>query len=607
MQTTIGSLMLNNLLPEDLHDHSKSYNKKELVNLLKRIGASHPESYGEIVKKIKDLGDAFAYLEGSSFSFADLAPISTNDIFKKYQPLLNKAQKEPNKVKRLDMYREINLKIENDINERVKKDIEAKKNNRFLKWTAIGAKGGPNNIRQMFYSSGNQVDVRDQLYPHMAMKNFSEGLAPSDYFISGLGARKGIVSSFISVRDPGAFAKELYTLNNEMVTSTIDCGTRRGKELPVGSPDALDRCLLEDVGGFKRNTLVTSSLMDALKKSHHTIIKVRSPLYCEAPHGVCSMCVGLLENGKMSPVGDSVGLRSSQSMTEKLTQMALSAKHTGGVVGKRSPFETIKQLMHVPENFPGGAVLSQDSGHVDKIESQPDGGTKVWIGSTPHYLLPSHEVVVKKGDKVEKGDSLSDGLVNPKELVELKGMDAGREYLSHILNQTYKESGNNGHPKVYETVVRGILNIGKVEDPGDHPFMPDELVKWNSVQDRTKKTIYRATPDQSLGFRLHDEIPELELKKDHQVSYTDINKMKAKGIGGVNVYMKPMVVKPVMMGTERAALVKNDTLSNLGFRFLKEQLKENISLGRGSNIHSYDPIPAYVYGAEFGKGEEGRF
>jgi len=167
--------------------------------------------------------------------------------------------------------------------------------------------------------------------------------------------------------------------------------------------------------------------------------------------------LGLLEDGRMAPIGDTVGLRSAQSMTEKLTQMALSTKHTGGVVGKKSPFEKLKQLMHVPENFSGGAVLSQHDGQVGAINKLADGGHHIMVGDFAHYIQPNQEIQVKKGQTIGKGDSLTDGLINPKELVDLKGMDAAREYLANEMRLTYEQSGNAGHPKVFETVVRGIL------------------------------------------------------------------------------------------------------------------------------------------------------
>lgn len=607
MITSAGSILINAQLPEDLQDHQRIINKKELKKLLKDVGYKDPLSYGTTTKRLKDMGDQQAYLDGCSFKWSDLAPIDTSHVFKKYQGQLNKSSQIPNEVERLDATRQINMKIEGELNDITNEHI--KKGQGFTKWVELGVKGNPNNIRQMLVASGNQVDLREQVYPHMSKNSYSKGLNPSDYFVSALGARKGIVNSFISVRDPGAFAKELYTLTNEMVITDHDCGTLKGKSyhIPQEQALAIDRLLLEPAGNQKRNDLVTASSIDHLVKMGVKEIKVRSPLYCQAPQGVCSMCVGLLEDGRMAPIGDTVGLRSAQSMTEKLTQMALSTKHTGGVVGKKSPFEKLKQLMHVPENFSGGAVLSQHEGQISSINKLADGGHHIMVGDFAHYIQPNQEIQVKKGQTIGKGDSLTDGLINPKELVDLKGMDAAREYLANEMRLTYEQSGNVGHPKVFETVVRGILNLGEVVDPGDHPHMPGEIVKWNSVQALTRPQVFSGPPSACLGYRLFEDVPQIGAKKNDMVDNKVLDECRKKGIQLLKVWQRPMKVNPIMMGTERAALIKNDVLSNLGFRFLKDQLRENIALGRSSNLHSYDPIPAYAYGAEFGQGEQGRY
>ncbi len=159
MNTTAGSILINEHLPEDIRDHSRVYNKRALRDMLSDVGRLHPHLYGPITKAVKDLGDIHAYHEGSSFSFDDLAPQSSAHIKKKYEGRYKAAKKEKDEVKRNDMLRDINMDLEGEINGEVAESL--KKPTRFNLCTSIGAKGGPANVRQMFWSSGNQVDVKN--------------------------------------------------------------------------------------------------------------------------------------------------------------------------------------------------------------------------------------------------------------------------------------------------------------------------------------------------------------------------------------------------------------------------------------------------------------
>lgn len=602
--TTVGSILINSVLPPTSRDYEKPMGAKEMKGALMHVAQNHPAMYGQVAKSLKDLGDLHSYLEGSSFSFDDAKPQDTSEIFKKYDGAFHKTRSIEDTNKREHAQRAINTEIEKEINTLVEKDM-ATNPTRIHKWSTIGGKGNKNNIRQMFYASGNQLDVTNKVLPYMSRSNFSAGLSPSDAFISATGARKGIVESFISVRDPGALGKEFFMLTNSMITTEHDCGTKEGMVIPVSSSDALDRHLAKDVGVFKRNDVVTHVVQAQLTKAGVKSIDVRTPLKCLAKHGVCSMCLGIMHNGKLSPIGDTVGLYSSQALTEKLTQMALSAKHTGGVVGKVPSFQIVKQLLHVPENFPNGAVLAQQAGTIHKIDELPDGGKRLWIGTQSHYVLPKVELKVKRGDNVGKGDSLSDGLINPAEIVRLKGMDAGRAQLAKGLQETYAGAGIAGQAKVFETVARAILCLGEVADPGDHTqFNIGDKVNWDANRPYRETQHATMSPKEAVGWRLTTDHPRLHMKAGDMLTPDHLHLFA--GMGDINVYKKPAIIEPKMWGTERAAIYGGDWISNLGFRFVKDQLKENVATGSGVDLNSNRPIPNYVMGT-IGHGRNGNF
>jgi DNA-directed RNA polymerase subunit beta' len=345
-------------------------------------------------------------------------------------------------------------------------------------------------------------------------------------------------------------------------------------------------------------------MQDDLVKKGVKNVEVRTPLNCNAPEGVCVFCFGLKEDGQLPVLGDAVGIRSSQALTEPLTQLALSAKHGGGVLKKKKPaFLKLRQLMHAPENFPDGATLSLENGTISKIEKSPDGGKKIFVNDKMHYVQPNVQVYAKVGDKVEKGHVLSDGLVNPKQLVDLKGVVAGREYMSNVIRSTYAENGFHGHPKIFETVSRSLINHGRVEDPGDHPLVPEQIVRWNQFQTATQKMSQTLDGVNAVGWRLSQDTNGL--RKDTLI--TDDNVDKVAHMKSLSVYKNPIKMKPFMLSSERSALHKDDFISSMGYRNIKQIMEQAVSEMQSAPLHTYNPITPYVHGRSFGQGPEGKY
>lgn len=603
MLTTLGSILVNSHLPEGLKDHSRVLDKKGVMNIITQVGLHHAKDYGTIVKNLKDLGDKHSTLLGSSFSLADFAPKDVSHIYAQHQTAFNTAQNLKNENDRDNAMRAINIQIEGEINKNVQDDLK-KDDNRFLAWGKSGAKGGVPNFRQMLYSSGNQVDVKEELVPHMSKKSFAEGLAPSDFYITSTGARKGVVGSFLSVRDPGAFSKELLASANDLVVTSHDCGTTEGQEYGTHDSAALDRCLARDTGSFKRNDVINSLMQDNLSRQGIHSLVARTPLHCHARDGLCACCEGVLEDGKFSPIGDPIGVRMSQALAEPLTQMALGSKHGGGVLQKAKPaFQKLRQLLHAPENFPDGAVLSIAKGQVQRVEDAPDGGKRVYVNGAMHYVTPKAPVVVKPGDFINRGDMLADGMINPKELVDLKGILAGRQYLSKVMQDTYLENGRAGHPKVFETLARSVINHGLVHDPGDHDYLPEQVVLWNQNEHNTKLQEMNMHPTNAVGWRLKNDVNGVKAGTlIHPDNMDRLGHMKE-----ISVYKNPAEIKPFMVSTEQAALHKNDFLAAMGYRNIKQVLEKAVSNFESVPIHSYSPISSYALGSSFGLGEHGKF
>lgn len=615
MITTVGKLMLDKALPAGVRP-SGVVNKSGLAAMLKKIGEHHPERYAELVGKIKDVGNAAAYFSGTSFTIDDLKPETEmrDEAFKKHEhdlrAIYQLGAEKPhlrNNPEYLKKKIQVLSAIESHVNGGVKKLIEEPKTN-ITKWVAAGAKGDAAMARQMIGMSGLNVDVANRMVPEIARNSFSEGLSPIDFHVHANGARKGVVLTYTAVQAPGAFAKELNALASDMVISQIDCGTRRGRSVSTTGADCLDRFLAEDVPGVAHaGELITPVLKDRIAHKKPTVM-VRSPLFCQARNGLCAHCFGLNENGRIPAMGEHVGMKAAQALTEPLTQLALNNKHAGGVVtAGKSPLEQILQFMHAPKNFANAATLSRVSGAVKSVEPAPAGGFFVKVQDQKHYVPPDRELVARVGQVVARGDALSSGVPHPGEVIEHKGMDHGREYFADGLRQVYGESGIKGHAKVFETVSRSIVNLGQVLQPGDTGHVPGDMVHWNTIQEKLDQQKRIKMPvGQAAGHILaseHGGLPDF-----HLLTPKSISALRSKSIHEVEVFHPDsVVVKPILLGTERASLHKGDWMANLAFRFLTPTFKENVATGATSDIHGYNPFSAYAYGAEFGKGEGGRF
>jgi DNA-directed RNA polymerase subunit beta' len=614
MITTVGQMMVQDALPASVRTNAV-IDKGGLGRLLKQVADKEPKRYGEIVGKLKDIGNFSAFITGTSYSLDDLAPETgmRDQLFKKHgrelEALRKEIAKDPSRANHPEM-----LKRKAAVFSRIEEDMNAhmgellKTPNGLTGWVASGAKGDKSMLRQMVGMTGLNVDVAGRLVPEIARNSFSEGLSPIDHLVHANGARRGVVNTYTSVREPGAFAKELNTISADMVITQADCGSSDGVVLAPDHPDALDRCLGQDVPGIAhKNDIWTPSLAEAARKKQTGNLVFRSPLHCHAHEGVCARCFGLNEEGRLPPVGEHVGLKAAQAITEPLTQLALNTKHTGGVIGAgKSPFQQIMQMMHAPKNFTGAATLARVGGAVTAIEEAPAGGHQVTVAGVVHYVPPDFAVVARRGQVLRRGDALSEGQLHPAEVVEHRGMDEGRRQFAAGVQKLYADAGIRGHGKIFETIARGVLNLGQVVQPGAHEFVPGEVVHWNAVAPLMKEPLESVPLWKSEGRILADDHGPA---RHYQVVTPRLLKdMEAAGHQDVTVYRKnALVVQPVMMGTERAALHKGDWMANLGFRFLGSRFKENAATAAVTNIHGWNPFPAYAAGSEFGKGPGGRF
>ncbi|RUM30075.1 MAG: hypothetical protein DSY42_05110 [Aquifex sp.] len=557
-------------------------NPKELKQKLKELWEKDPQKFGDVVTKLKELGDRISTEAGFTISLDDLEPVhelkpKTDDI--------NKA-----------------LKLQSEIPNKLV-DMLHEKGNAFAKMIKSKARGKPAQLMQMVVSPILFADAKNKPFPFVIKNSFAEGLRPEEYFASSVGARKGIIATQLATSEPGALSKELIANVAHLVVTEKDCGTTRGMKYPIDSEHILDRYLAHNHGKFPRNTLVTPRVRDEMKKTGIKEVEVRTPLTCMAKDGVCAYCLGPVGDRKLPEVGFNIGVVAGQTVTEPLTQFVLSFKHTGGLASalRTTGFDLVKQLLHMPKNFSNKATLATVSGKVEKVEKAPLGGWFVYINGKEHYVQSDSEPTVKPGDKVSKGDPISKGFINPKELLELKGIKETREYLAQALHSVYKSQGTDIHPKIFESLARALVKYVEVEDPGTTGLTKGEIVDFDGLRRHIEDKVKIVPKEKAVGKILAREYGDLppgtEIKKEHL-------KLLPKK---VEVTEHKFKVKPYLPPLQKAHLFNSDWLVGVSRSELLKVLTEGAWYGKTSKLRWYHPLPGYVYGEGFGEGEDGRY
>ena len=560
-KTTAGLALVNSGLPEKLQVWDKPWNKKAVVNILSHVGKDTPQEYGKVAKHIMDMGGLFSYKDAVTFHASDFnSPTlrKTRDLyFKKVDQQLLAIDRGPGSPKQKEEKKTALLRKAQDF---TKSLTDKAVNNSFQQWAYTGSKGSPSQVQQIIASPTVVADPQDKLIPTLIHRSYLEGLAPSDYFVSSFGTRKGTVGAKLSVAPAGALAKELISNVLDVVISEHDCHTTKGmtRDLNTDAANIINRY---EAG---TNRFIDANYLELLKRQGKKTVVVRSPATCKAKDGVCQMCYGYNEKRALPEIGENVGVVAAQAVTEPMTQMGLSSKHTAGTAAQKvTTFGDIKSFFNMTSTYKGAAVITETTGQITAIQSSPTGGHYVYVERKRYYIPPSRQIVVKVGDRVTAGDALTDGTLNIAKITPYKGVDAGRAAFVNEAYKLYSGAKQEGMlKKNFEVLARGIVNYVRIMDPGDFPeYVTGDEVDFNQLQ---------------ANIRSHPTL-------------------------------KPPVAVPIQRGTSRGANYKSDWLANYGFKYLKGELIENAATGATSNLHSYHPLAAYARGAHFGQGLNGQY
>lgn len=605
-ETKEGLAKINALLPDGF-DIKKQLDSKGFKVMMMRLVKEHATDYGSIIDKLKRLGDSHATAVGFTVNLSDLdSEFGQVDGKSIMAAARAKAKTKKTKIAKANVFKAADKELQEVLK---KKHLGG--NNAFNTMIMSGGKGSWANSKQIMGVPGIFDDAVGNAIPVPVVHNFAHGLPLSEYWTSLYGARKGTIDRSLQTSIPGAFSKDLMATSVATVISEEDCDTSEGRVMSVNDTNTYDRYLAQKAGKFPRGTLMSPEISAAMGKAGLEMVDVRSPLRCKAARGVCAVCFGLRETGNRAEIGENVGAMSGQAMGEPLTQMIMNTKHTGGVSGTglslaaAGGYATIDMLLKLPKTQAGKATLSDESGKVERVEKSPTGGFDVWVRGKRHHAGKNNPVRVRVGDKVERGDMLSDGLIQPGDLLERKGLRATQDYITDAISDAYDGQGKPVKKRLIETVVRGITNLTRVLEPGDSQFVPGDIVPWSEVDSMNQRNRKRGRADTAVGRYLAKDYGHI--LSGTEISTDIVSRLRQLGHNEVESEEKPIVHEPLLKGVQQIPGSRKDWISQMGYRQIVKGIREGASQGWKSDIRDYSPIPAYAYGASFGGGRRGAY
>ena len=512
--TTVGRVILNQAFPASFPYVNEPVIKSGIRKLVEVAINRYARS--EVVKTLdilKELGFRYATVAGLTIGLEDVkTPRKKKNILERHARKAAKVQDLYEKGVIIDSERrseliEIWSEATEEVKDEMEKTLKAERFNPLEMMVGSGARGNTMQVRQIAGMRGLVANPRGDIIPSPITSNFREGLSVLEYFISTHGARKGLADTALRTRDAGYLTRKLVDVSQEVLVRETDCGSDRGVWFDVvafGAPirhlrsHIFGRVLAEPVRiGPKVATtdrgdkLAAGRLIDS--EALVTIInqapeigrvRVRSVLTCDTRASVCQLCYGMsLATGKMVEEGAAVGIMAAQSIGEPGTQLTMRTFHTGGVAGS----DITQGLPRVLELFEarspkGKALLSPISGTVEKLT---EGGRRIRITGNDEVGNPSEveiplsrhsRVKVDGGSAVVAGDPLTDGPLDPKEVLVYRGVRDAQQYLVTEVQRVYQSQGVEIHDKHIELVVRQMLRRVRIVKTNDSSFLPAELV-----------------------------------------------------------------------------------------------------------------------------------
>ncbi|MTB00278.1 MAG: DNA-directed RNA polymerase subunit beta' [Actinobacteria bacterium] len=534
IETTLGRALFNQALPADFPFVDKDVKKAELGKIVEQLAEFYPKVVvAATLDALKELGFHWASRAGATIGIEDVVtPPKKQEILDKKEKEADKVQSQYEKGLITDDERrqeliEIWTQATKEVGEVMEENFKSSRNNPVWMMVDSGARGNMMQIRQIAGMRGLVANPKGEIIPRPIKSNFREGLSVLEYFISTHGARKGLADTALRTADSGYLTRRLCDVAQDVIIREEDCGTDRGLTLPIAEKNAAGvltkhrdvetsvygRSLAEDVevngkviaaAGRDMGDLIINEIIAAGVSE----VKIRSVLTCDSKVGQCAMCYGRsLASGKTVDVGEAVGIVAAQSIGEPGTQLTMRTFHTGGVAGD----DITHGLPRVVELFEartpkGVAPIAEAAGVVSfredakgrKIVVTPDDGGE----EVAYPIIRRQKLLVEEGQRVEVGQKLVVGAIDPKQVLRILGPRATQVHLVNEIQEVYRSQGVGIHDKHIEVIVRQMLKRITVLEAGDTDLLPGELVERGRFETENRRIV-------STGAKAASGRPEL--------------------------------------------------------------------------------------------------
>ncbi len=538
IHSTLGRMLFNEIIPQDLGfvDREVEGNellpeidfhvgKKQLKQILEKVINTHgATATAEVLDNVKAIGYKYSTRAAMTVSISDMTvPPQKPEMIEQAQETVDRITKNFKRglITEEERYKEVveTWKATDDALTHALLSGLDKYNNIFM-MADSGARGSDKQIKQLAGMRGLMADTTGRTIELPIKSNFREGLDVLEYFMSAHGARKGLSDTALRTADSGYLTRRLVDVSQELIIREVDC-RQEGEEIPgmyvhafmEGNEEVeslqeriTGRYLCEDICDKDGNVLVKANHMVTPKRAELIMkkgvdengetpkkIKIRTILTCRCHNGVCAKCYGAnMATGEPVQVGEAVGIIAAQSIGEPGTQLTMRTFHTGGVAGDditqglprvEELFEARKPKgLAIITEFAGKAVINDTKKKREVIVTNDE------TGESKAYLIPyGSRIKIQDGQELEAGDELTEGSVNPHDILKIKGLRAVQDYMIQEVQRVYRLQGVDINDKHIEVIVRQMLKKIRVEESGDSGYLPGTMVDALEFEDKNKE------------------------------------------------------------------------------------------------------------------------
>lgn len=610
---TVGQILLKFFTPTQFHGLVSGVllDSKGIGKLFSELADKAPEQYQKVVSDLTRLGFEISTRQGTSITLKDLvSPVDKDKLWDEFDKFKTNVEKsdDPQSIKDKKIFDRYN-----DMMSSMEKEILAKglsENKSLAKIVLAGSRGSPSQYRGTIATQGIVVDAEGKPKMDIPIKSsFAEGLSLPEYLTTSFGTRSGEVLKKISVAQGGYGSKQFARALMPLQIAEMDCETLNGITVSTEDSESVGAFLAKPVSSYNRNNEVTSKVLNDLKNKKIKNIVIRSPMTCQSNKknhtgALCQMCVGKREKG-MPALDSYVGLVAGTAVAEPLTESAMKARHSGGAatsLGGNQGFKLINQLANIPKTFVGKAPLAQEDGFVTRVEKAAAGGYFISINDEEHYIGIDQDPLIKVGDRVEQGQVLSTGLVDPSEVVKYRGIGDGRKYYMEAMKKAFTESKLPVNRRNFELIAKAAIDHVKItSSDGIGDYLPDQTVTYSAIEKDYKPRENSKMTRLDFAYGKFLEKPELHYTIGTKITSSVISTLKENDIESVLVNDKPPGFEPTMVRLVDIPEYNDDWMYVLNSTNLAKRFVNMVNKGATSDVKGPNPVAGLAYGVDFGK------